>query len=380
MRKHNQYYTERHLGEQLVQSLGNLSSINSCVELGVGRGALIAPLCERVNLSALLTCDIDEKNCENSRSCWPSGFHYNSDVLSENFEQIVKQHKSNFDLALCNPPFSWVDQTDYTRKVLNKFGFSRLSKGKSLRMEIFFILQNIRLLKLGGSFGLIVPELIVKSSQFADVRIRLDEIFEFSYLKENDQFPFKGTEAKTYLLVLRNKVKRLIDRDVFKEDNVILRNEKKSELPVEIKRGKLTGKECRNSSITTFHTSDFKRLWRENDLQGENKNVTPLAENIFGTIATRGDLVVARVGTRVVGEIAFIEEGDFVLSDCVFRLRFSSPVTAVKFYDFWLKNKAEIIDRYSSGTCAKHLTKTCLYEVVDWFFSVFFLKKSQKMK
>ena len=171
-------------------------------------------------------------------------------------------------------------------------------------------------------------------------------------------------------MVLKDKLKCLYElRDDVEFSEV--GSVKINRLPeVDIKRGRLTGKECRATSLRTLHTTDFRRYKEIDSRTKMVKKVTSLKEGVLGPTACNGDVVIARVGTRILGEALYINNDEFVISDCVFRVRFGCPDVAKEFLRFWVDNKNSILNKHSSGTCAKYITISCLQDVIGEFFSV----------
>ncbi|MGX7835646.1 hypothetical protein ACWKSR_10900, partial [Campylobacter fetus subsp. venerealis] len=67
--------------------------------------------------------------------------------------------------------------------------------------------------------------------------------------------------------------------------------------------------------VPFFHTTNFK-----NYPKGVFEfNMT--SEFNYLTVASKGDILLARVGSRCIGKFLVVLSGEIILSDCVYRIR-----------------------------------------------------------
>lgn len=123
-------------------------------------------------------------------------------------------------------------------------------------------------------------------------------------------------------------------------------------------RGNLSGKECKSSDKKYLHTTNMAADLEQISLE---ENILNCDEKT--TIA--GDIVIARVGSRVIGKTNIIVSGAALISDCLFSVRFKNDKDKKKFLDHWARNKDEWLLTHATGTCAKHITMKKLSAYID---------------
>ena len=128
-------------------------------------------------------------------------------------------------------------------------------------------------------------------------------------------------------------------------------------LNVQLMRGRLSNKKLLTMSTdfihtTSFENSDFK-IFSNNNLQiNDEKKVR------------EGDIVIARVGTRAIGKVGLIYQGNFHISDCMIAIRTNNAETR-KFILKTLKSPIgkNWLNSISKGVGARHITMTDLNEL-----------------
>lgn len=360
-----QYYTEERIGERLVSMLPPISP-QHCVELSAGEGALLLPIVRLWPGVRISTCELDPENIKKLASNF-EGEHYNIDVLSEDFDSVFEGRFSSFDFAVSNPPFSWRTISKYDAAILEKFNLLDVFSGKRVRSEVLFILQYVRLMARSSYMAFILPELMVCSSVLSKFRSRLLEFCSVVSVSEVEVGAFKGTEAKTYIVILKQEagVGGFTYTDV--AGNTVVKEQKDfcsglhglpPSLPsgcdneFTVKRGNLSGKECRSLGLPYYHTSGFFKT-------ADGVIPIPLESAVIlgkkPLVACKGDVLIGRVGSRVVGR-AVLSDGEYIVSDCVFRVRFSNPIDSNSFLRYWLDNCYPKVVSQARGTCAKYIT------------------------
>lgn len=362
-----QYYTEEGIGERLASMLPPMTP-RQCIELSAGEGALLLPIIRKWPKIKITTCELDPLNVSKLKSSF-KGKHYNIDVLSESFESIFLGKFSSFDFAVSNPPFSWRKVSDYDISILEAFGLRDVFSGLRIRSEVLFVLQYLRLMADSACVAFILPELIVCSAAFIKFRSRLLKFCSVVAVAEIGSGAFRGTEAKTYIVILKKGesdesftfidtsgasiAKQQSDFNLgLKELNAGCQPYSDSD-GFSIKRGQLSGKECRSLGLPFYHTSGFS-----NSAIG----VAPIplkSTMIIGKkllIATKGDILISRVGSRVVGRAVTVEEGEYLVSDCVFRVRLPPSISSNIFLKYWIESCLPRVVSQARGTCAKYIT------------------------
>lgn len=379
-----QYYTEDQVGERLTSMLPDFAP-KTCLELSAGEGALIGQVLKKWPNLAVTTCELDANNvlklCQRFE-----GHHVNINALTPEFEIHFGNLIEHFDLSISNPPYNWTMLDEYVNEILLSFDIVNIFKGNKIRSEIVFILQYLRLTKKNGILAFILPELLITATSFSKFRKFLFSTCTPLSLAEIKSGSFKGTEARTYILALTKapcpvghtishssangsvstlSVTKLINgfRDIFPKKAPV------KKLPViEIIRGTLTGKECKSLNFPSYHTSGFhfgngnKCIARIKPAKHSGKKVV---------YAEKNNVLISRVGSRVIGKAVIAEDGNFAVSDCVFVVRILDRLIAKEFLEYWrvfFKENSEVI---AKGTCAKYITK----DVIDYAVQNFFLEK-----
>ncbi len=374
-----QYYTEERIGERLISMLPSISP-QHCIELSAGEGALLLPVIRIWPDVKIATCELDPENIKILKSSF-EGEHYNIDVLSADFDSVFKGRFLNFDFAVSNPPFSWRKISPYDFGILRQFNLLDVFSGRRVRSEVLFILQYMRLMADSSYMAFILPELIVCSSALGKFRSRLIKLCSVVAISELEAGAFKGTEAKTYIVILKKEVgvHEFLYTDVAGKISIRMQEEFCSGLHgrprpssqgeddgFTAKRGNLSGKECRSLGLPYYHTSGFFK---------SADGVTPMPLDsavILGkkpVIASRGDVLIGRVGSRVVGR-AVISDGEYIVSDCVFRVRFFNGVDSNKFLKYWIDSCYLDVVSQARGTCAKYITAQDLSSYIRKFIDL----------
>ena len=78
--------------------------------------------------------------------------------------------------------------------------------------------------------------------------------------------------------------------------------------------------------------------------------------------------MIGRGGSRVLGRAVIVKEGEYVISDCVFRLRFDTYDVAEQFLSYWEIYCLPSLLELARGTCAKYITKNDLRNYLSRFF------------
>lgn len=374
-----QYYTEERIGERLISMLPSISP-QHCIELSAGEGALLLPVIRIWPDVKIATCELDPENIKILKSGF-EGEHYNIDVLSADFDSVFEGRFSSFDFAVSNPPFSWRTISEYDIGVLRQFNLLDVFSGRRVRSEVLFILQYIRLMADSSYMAFILPELMVCSSALEKFRSRLLKLCSVVAVSEVEVGAFKGTEAKTYIVVFKKEVgvHEFSYTDVEGKLSIRMQEEFCSGLHVRprplslggddgftAKRGNLSGKECRSLGLPYYHTSGFFK-------SADGVIPMPLDSAVIlgkkPVIASKGDVLIGRVGSRVVGR-AVVSDGEYIVSDCVFRVRFFNGVDSNKFLKYWIDSCYPDVVSQARGTCAKYITAQDLSSYIRGFIDL----------
>jgi len=373
-----QYYTEEAIGERLVAMLP-CNAPENCLELSAGKGALLIPIIRKWPEIKISTCELDPKNISYLEENF-IGAHHQVDVISYAFDRFYEDKWSYFDLAVCNPPFSWRSNTEYEKDSLKSFGVEWMCSWSKVRSEIIFIIKNLELLKENGYLAIILPELIVFSDSFSRFREHLSAICSIVSISEVEAGAFKGTEARTYILVLSkrrfNKPFSLTDKkncvsmhsqnDFHRWSDLVKKSQlfALAELMFELKRGRHSGKSLRESHLSYYHTTGF---FNREDLSIFSSDIGEhLVQGSKPLVASAGQVLINRVGTRALGKAIVVPHGRYAVSDCAYRLTVPTGINPHDVVVFWQKLAEEIIQN-ARGTCAQYITKTDILNYLALF-------------
>ncbi len=369
-----QYYTPDAIAQLVVSKALSLEiSPNRVIELAAGRGHLLSALMQHSGSFSVFAVDIDESNIQYLDSTFTGVTTFHADATKPlDFLDAI-----TFDLGLGNPPFLANNIVDsYTHKLLlDSFGLN-YSIGSKTRSEYIFIAQYLNLIKPKGMLAIIVPETIISGVKAIDFRRSLTEKYNVIEVLELSANLFSNTEAKTYVLFIKNEMPQgntiklsncnknsVIESIDVGVDRTVLRmdynyhflnsydrsncNKVKLSDFATITRGKYTHKELKSSRRKYTHSTNFninhKRVHcKKNDLDD----------------IQYGDLIMCRVGTRVVGNVREYTGGNVVYSDCIYRIRFSRIDIKDKFMNYV---KSEVgynsIKAITRGVCSRYITK-----------------------
>ncbi|ENL6920988.1 TPA: N-6 DNA methylase [Enterobacter hormaechei] len=366
----SQYYTNREVAEMLISSLPS-DEAKKIIDLSAGEGSLLSTAIVKYKSAKLYGFDIDDENCrkleclKNTTSICLDATH------SASFDKI-KDLNSTYDIVIGNPPFYRSEHTDFSRRLFNEWSLNH--KSKYYRTEILFLILSLKLLDQEGSCGIVVPDTVISSDKYKPLREKIASSFKFISIIELDSKSFLGTEARTHILTVSNKIniKPSIKTRSSKKNKAIILNETEfieradhqynsfkynhSEKTIEnsgikVLRGNLSKRKNTQLHDTIIHSSSFYNDYS----QFENDNT--VAENGTAIQAVKGDVVVPRVGTRCLGKVGIIRNGSFTITDCVFVIK-SSEYECGEMIAKALKSKfgVEWIKSISKGIGAQYIT------------------------
>ncbi|MGO8465008.1 N-6 DNA methylase [Rhizobium leguminosarum] len=372
------FYSLPYVGDLLVQTIA-AADVASIIDLGAGGGTLSDAAIRHWMGISVTTIDIDAgcgvaKRYQDSSG---SHTHYTLDALDPDI--TLKVSKAGFfDAAVCNPPFRRIAWNDRYNRVLREAGLDQCfsSKGGDVAAEALFLAQNVRLVRPGGSIGLIVSDSFISGRAAAALRKRIVEHHSIRAVVQLPKRAFSGTEANSFLLVFTNKVasREMINLYKFSlEDglsNVIVVDKHSAErrldydfhsitrrsssdiplasLGATISRGNISTVQLRTAPQFIFHTTDFGK-WKSGEIYGPT---------FAQCHAQTGDILVARVDRALETKVAIVRGGSFQVSDCVFIIRVPPQHRERVFDALKTKGGQEKLKSLSRGVGARHISKT----------------------
>ncbi|WP_350327094.1 methyltransferase [Pectobacterium aroidearum] len=364
MVEYKQFYTESDVSAKLSNSIEAINPEN-CLELSAGEGALIAAILDKHPKLSITAVDIDCKNSLILKDKFPEAEVICGDSTSSNIYESI--YDESYDIALCNPPFKKIPSSELINFILKDVTGER-NKRKSIRSEIVFLLINLKKLKPLGELAIILPDMFFTSLRYSWLRAYLVNNFSLIKVIECEHNSFRKTEAKTHIYHIIKKCPDRLSSVCFLSanksiklsyDEFISAHKKNTSLHdfdnlFFLFRGKLSGKECRLSGLPYFHTTSFVANTYMSDKIIEKSE----------KCAMEGDILIARVGTRVIGKTTIFSSPPSLVSDCIFCLRIKDLRVRDFFLTHWNADKNDWLAKHAKGTCAKNISLTVFKDYV----------------
>jgi hypothetical protein len=378
MRPLADFYTGRTFADLLVAGL-QVDEPETALDLGAGRGALLAAISERWPRVRLHAAELDRTGWPTLSERFPELRLFRGSGLSEELLNGLRLDGGSVDVAVCNPPYLSHEHTQLTRQLLRDARLEGCLKLKKLSSDILFLAQNLRLLRQGGELGIILPDTLISGQEYAAFRESLMTSHEVLRVIQIPCLAFSGAEAQTHVVsircgastgdsvslwksgfdgalrdevrVPRNLLTRRMDHGyhAWRTGQSMQSGFSLSELGAEIKRGSLTHAECRRRVLNTFHTGDFPTAGLI--------TLAPASVTADIVVAEAGDILIARVGTRCIGRVGKVLAGSAVITDCVYRLRVPAPVRDSVWRALRSRTGQDWLQANAYGVCARSISK-----------------------
>lgn len=380
------YYTNHLFSELLVK---NLESENpaTVLDLGAGGGSLIKAALDRWNNAEIIAADIDPSSVKKISHSLPLVKVYKANGLKVNIEKNIDLTKSSIDVAICNPPYLQVKEKERFKNLLVEAELYECLKMKKLTSDIVFLAQNLKLLKLGGELGIILPDSILTGQEFRLLRNALLTHHNLKGIIELPERIFPKTEAKTHILLIektqtsKDRIPLLIagkDGKCYDQIDIVasalenrmdfsyhkinqaipkLKSRPLGSYNITLKRGNMTNAESKTKKIKSLHSTSFKD-GAELHLINSNKRKF---ENLV--YAERGDLVIVRVGRGCVGKVALVKQGKLPITDCLYVVKADENIISALWKFLISSNGDKWVDANSHGVCAKVLNRTDIFDI-----------------
>lgn len=385
-RELEQFFTNEHMS-RLIASKLKAKQPKTVIDVGAGEGALLGAIKDRWKSARLLGVDIDPRVRKAQAVS-----HIESilgDGLDHKLPAFIETKYGHIDLAVSNPPYTAIRGNKSTELILKDAGlFDAIGKSKNYPAELVFLAQNLRILKDEGALAIILPSGIINSDRWVKLRKLLCGSHRLTTVIELPDKIFEKTEAKTYALILqkggRTRSVRLLKTD---EEGVLsscikitarqavermdfsyyLADRSKDslaaphftlrELGAQVFRGQLSCSMAKAVKVKLFHTSDMGSSPTSLRISGDRSGLGhPHA-------IKKGDIIVARVGTRCIGRMCFISGGYAIASDSVYVIRLAPEFQQYAWKAFSSENGIEQIKALCRGVCAKYVTKDQLLDL-----------------
>ncbi|AFQ47017.1 methyltransferase [Burkholderia cepacia] len=351
------------------------------LDLGAGKGALAGSVLRRCLKSRALLVDIDAQAMSRLEDIAPSRTTTaNLDVLRSPIVPQLRVGRSRPDVVVSNPP--------YAMARLGKASIDRVrcifpevqDQGGWLRSDVVFAAHAWSLLGRNGSFALIVASPIVTQPAFASVRRQLISGLSNLTVTQLEPKTFEKAEVDAFLITGRKTPSRgqNVTLQRCSQDGVVVGERAISiedamrrmdfgyheamttmnadarhvigtlaTLQAAVIRGSRSKNQYAGMGLQAFHTSHFTTDAEELHLTGGQDGF----QNAY-----RGDILVARVGSRCLTRQARVTAGEGLFTDCVYRIRVPDAHRALVWSTLNSDFGREWRQAHAVGNCAKHLT------------------------
>ena len=370
-----QFYTPDFQSKKLVEFLP-ISNVQGDVEkvfdIGAGKGDLLAAASHRWPAAQLYAVDIDKHNILAIRNRFPGVRCLNGDAMHFDLPRKLGIEEGSGDIAVANPPYGQFQTGADVQKILAQVGLDDVVSPKRISRELVFLAQNLRLLKAGGSLVVIIPEGLASGFYYGDLRAALMQRHGLHHAIELPAKTFSGTEAKTLALFLSKgqccqsltwvaadgvgtkltveQVRKRLDGNFHNfqlTSDITL-----ADLAADVRRGNISFSEGRRLPGAVFHTTEFHKHQSGIVCFGRNKKI--IGNQLF---AEKGDILLARVGTRCIGKVAWVKSGNAIVTDCVYRIRVPQQWQKQVFESLRSATGSAWLNAIAHGTCAQLISK-----------------------
>lgn len=384
------YYTSDIISTLLISNF-KTSRPKRILDLGVGDASLTIAAYSRWDKAKYFATEIEPKKAVAIEKKLAFIKVFKCDTLQPNASNKLKVKFGSIDIAICNPPYIRVEHKEKYNGLFKSVGCNNFSNLSRITSEIVFFAHNLKLLKHDGELGIIVSDSLITGKEF---KIFRETIFEKFNVRRIIQLPdnvFNKTEARTHIIFISktnstNKTCELITSNIqgklskkiivpynnlidrmdyqFHIANIHAKAGTKTlkQIGAVIKRGKFTYKELRESKLSFFHSIHFK----ENGVNiCFDKSVT---KKYHDYSANEGDILMCRVGKRVVGKVAIVKFGRVVNSDCIYRITVPKHYRQVLLKSLLSEKGKAWLHAFSHGVCSQVISKSDLEN-----FPIFYL-------
>lgn len=380
----SQYYTTPEVSN-LFASLIDFSNVESVIDLGAGEGALVNEVYKELKKKATyVVADIDKSNCLKLKDNKEYKV-YNIDCTNQNLSQRLHCKYSTIDMAVCNPPYGILDNTDFYTKLLDNLHLGYYGGCKSISSDLIFLAYNLLFLRENGVLAIILPNGALSGERYKKFREGLFSYYTVEQIVELPEKAFDYTEAKTGIFVIRKKrpdnsliqlnryvngqlgepifkdSSLLYNRIDFRESRPLVNVAIAGEAKIEIRRGKFTHKYLKESKSLYFHTTHFKTS--DGCFRGEYDDKI--------SVASKNSFLMARVGKRCVGKVLLVKDGNIRYSDCVYNIIVPKKYISCFVSYFESTEYKEWIKDVAHGICSFVMTKGDVEEMLLRKIAVF---------
>ena len=379
-----QHFTSQPHASLLVQKMYPFTSSNrkmNGVDLGAGRGALLYSAIQRWEAASFFGVDVSKSLLEGIKNHFPSVQFRCLDLLSKKSlkSKILTDLVESRDVAVCNPPFMNYCNDEFFRDLCRMVTLKDCSKMSVVTSDVIFFLHNLRLLKKGGTLGIILPDGLITGKNFQILRQSLLSNHRVEAVIQLPDNSFPGIEARTHILILRKDITpavnvkvmlagadRISGELVVEASALELRMDYSywhwklveqntnaltlAEIGADIHRGTRPQLFFENLGLDYFHTTALPTAAKRIKLGRSKLSGFRMAES--------QDILTARVGKRCIGRATLVSEGNLPITDCIYRIRVPKCWVS-RVWSSLISDKArDWFSAHSHGVCAQIISKS----------------------
>ena len=376
------YYTNDIISTLLIRNL-ETSKPQRILDLGVGDASLTIAAYARWENAKYFATEIEPWKASAIEKKLAFIKVLNCDTLKPNASTKLKVKFGSIDIAICNPPYVRIENKEKYNGLFKSVGCNAFNDLIRITSEIVFFAHNLKLLKNDGELGIIVSDSLITGKEFKIFRGTILEKFNVRRIIQLPDKIFNKTEARTHIifisksnsagntceLLCSNNQGELSDKIIVTKSSLIERMDYQfhdaqiqtnndcitlKQIGGIITRGKFSYKELRNSKLSFFHSVHFK----ENSI-----NICfdkPIASEYHDYTANEGDVLMCRVGKRVVGKVAMVQAGQTVISDCIYRITVPKPYRQILLSSFLSDEGIKWLKAFAHGVCSQVISKSDL--------------------
>ncbi|NKC16105.1 MAG: N-6 DNA methylase [Gammaproteobacteria bacterium] len=393
-RQLGRYFTTPEHSQALIQALNPVYP-RVLLELGAGDGALVAAAARRWDKAQVVTTDLYPGGLELPHDAPINHQHFCIDALEVRLPELLALRSKSVDVAVCNPPYFRPEWRPSFGSILEDAGLSScFAATKDVTIDVLFLAQNLRLLRSQGVLGIIVPDGLVAGIKARQLRQTLVEHHGISVVYQLPPKAFRGTDARTHILVLSKTggPARFINVYELQRDGQLssgirldggqarhrldfaywhhkipgrarhLRGISIAELGGSVSRGTLPWRQAKELDIGAFHTVHFASAVRSRKVYAK-RTTLPSTNYRMLIYAQAGDILLGRVGRHIHEQVLrVVGPGLMPLTDCVIRVRVPHEYQEAVWRFFDSSFGKEWIKANSRGVCARYLACTDVLE------------------
>lgn len=351
-------------------------------DLGAGRGSLLLATCERFRDARGVAVDVDPTHrgvCARKKSRF-----IRHDIIKSDLTRIPHNIRTIEKTAVVsNPPYGRTTVTAELKRLMVRTGFMHSSSiAATVHKSSVFIARALDVFPAGTALAFIVPVTILTSGQHKLLRATLQEQHLLTKVDIILDKAFSGTETQTAVLYFvkdggyanKTRVSELNEVGLLRSfecrpdlipGGIHLVQHSSDQrtlgsINAQFTRGKSSAKSLRDREIPHIHSSDLVcQHKRKIALEKPHSEF----EGVDESIASPGDILISRVGSRCLGKVALVESGSAVISDCVIKISVPGKMARRVFNRLKSNDAQQWLHRSSSGACAKILTYSALRNV-----------------